>query len=190
MFVQANDGKLYENPIIEPYFVGNRNSSGNSINGSYYIKITDMERPMIVVSGARLTVQSSRRRVLKILKTLGIKAKVDTKALATDYLPSISVTWEFDLLGPICMPKGYDSVIDYPRSDSKFLAWEMTFANSVIINFLDKDKYHSILIAFMLGKEVLESRLTPEQRTLIKKSIEKQIVSRDPLVQTIKLKTL
>lgn len=181
MFVQAVDGRLYENPII---------ASIATDKVKYYIKIEDMERPIINIDdfSGKLTVSSSRRWALRVFNVLGMKAKLPQKALTTDYAPHLSVTWEFELLRPIPVPNGYNSVVNYPRADAAFMAWEMEFDKRIIVDFVEFDKYNSILVAFILGKDVIAKHLTNDQLKFIKKNLERELITTDRLSETIKLK--
>lgn len=163
MYIQAQNGIFYENPIIDDSLGQNR----------YAVKIVDMEDPVITINDwtEKMTIPSSRRWALKILKMLGIKAKVPEKADSSEYLPRLSVNWTFELLGPIPKPDGYTNMSIDPPLEKGFMAWTLDFPIKLLLDIMFDGKTNRIINQFLFGKTVLSQEETEQLKKIIDKHL-------------------
>ena len=124
-----------------------------------------MEIPEIVVKyrSVKSTPESCRRYALKKLKELNIKAWIWKEGLNGHGLyvfncgPVLTKghSWNIDLRWKIPIPHSFNSVVDYPRPDYWFMAWELDFPVKVVHDYLDIGRFDSILTSFLLGREII-----------------------------------
>lgn len=173
MFVQAVNNKLYMDPIIE--------------GPNYYIKSEEMEDFEIVLREGNVltTLKSSRDMAMERFRELGMKVKVADAKTGEEDVFAFPPTWKglhrgfkwmFQLKDKMPVPTSYRACVDYPTSDCKFMAWELVFDMAVVLAYLDRGIYDSILLSFLAGKELfppLDKRVDKKLR----KSLEQQLKS-------------
>ncbi len=170
MFVQALDDRLYKDPIIE--------------GDGFFIRFCDQEDPEIVIKySPTSTLKSSRDLCYKRFAELEMRVRINNPNEGDEdqfsFPPlwrglSKGARWTFKPLAPIPVPMHYTAVIDYPSPDRRFIAWKLSFDMKDVLDFLDKNIFHNILVSFIVGREKFPP-LDPKEARAIKKKIEQQI---------------
>lgn len=174
MFVQAIDGKLYEDSIYE--------------GDGFYWKCEGIEQPEIVIKySPTSTLSSSRQLAIKRFKELGMSVRLNSIDTGEEFLYPFPPDWKgvfkgckwgFDFNGPIAIPHSYKCKVDYPTTDVKFLAWTLPFPMKTVLDYTEKNKFNSLLISFMVGYEVVDySQLTSKIYNKINKNINDQLMN-------------
>lgn len=162
MLVQAVDNRLYEDPIIE--------------GDGFFIRAESIEDPEIVIRySPTTTLASSRDLAYKRFRELGIKVKMDDSCNDEDLFAfppkwdklTKGSRWTFQLKDKIPIPHSFKTVVDYPSTSSKFIAWELEFPLQEVLDFLDKKKFQPLLFCFLIGHQIHPPLTVKMQKTLI-----------------------
>ena len=146
MFVQAIDNILYQNPVL--------------YGEDWTIRLTDDDFDLAIKeTSAKMLVKSARVKAVRLLKKLGIKARLEKDGGKWNYClfgspatlrPGFCFTIT-ELLWKIPIPQICNTTIKYPSASCDYLAWELPFTREEINDYIDNKAYHPILTSFFVG---------------------------------------
>jgi len=157
-FVQAVDGKFYQNPVLH--------------GDDWFLCFDDEEDPEVVV---RCRSKKEARPMAKARLTLaGVRFRVHPRniVLGNRLFPP---NWEHfekgfgfyvDILAPIPVPQKYDAVVSSPSSDCRYYAFCLEFDPREVAKLFTGQDPSPHLVSFLTGEEAWKSELESVRRKL------------------------